>query len=69
MAHLADAGIDAKTHYVPLHASPMGERLGYRENSLPNSLRTYQTLLRLPIHTQMSPNTAFHIAEILSDYL
>ncbi|MEG1205965.1 MAG: dTDP-4-amino-4,6-dideoxygalactose transaminase [Angelakisella sp.] len=69
MAHLADAGIDAKTHYVPLHASPMGERLGYRENSLPNSMRTYQTLLRLPIHTQMSPSAAFHIAEILSDYL
>lgn len=51
---LAAHGIDCKTHYVPLHASPMGEKLGYHKEDLPESLACYQTLLRLPVHTALT---------------
>ena len=46
--------IEVKTHYVPLHLSPMGASLGYNANDLPQSTAAYEQLLRLPIHTGLS---------------
>ena len=50
---LAD-GIDVRTHYVPLHLSDFGKALGYIAADCPNSVFVYETLLRLPIHTEMT---------------
>lgn len=58
-------GIDCRTHYVPLHMSPMGKSLGYREDACPESRAAYETLLRLPIHTGMKSEDAFQAAEQL----
>lgn len=52
---LAD-GVDVRTHFVPLHLSDYGKALGYAAQDLPNSLFAYETLLRLPIHTEMTEN-------------
>lgn len=65
MALLLGAGVDARTHYVPLHLSPMGEKLGYRPQDLPHSLHTGDTLLRLPLHTNMNESHIRYVAEIL----
>ena len=62
---LAQQGVDAKTHYVPLHISPMGTRLGYRPEDLPESLACYNTLLRLPIHTMLTRDQAWQISEMI----
>lgn len=62
---LAGEGVPALTHYVPLHLSPMGARLGYRPEDLPESKKTYETLLRLPIHEEMTPEQAFYVAQRL----
>ena len=62
---LAGQGIEAKTHYVPLHLSPMGRMLGYRPNDLPESLSCFNTLLRLPIHTALTRDQVGQIAEII----
>ena len=62
---LAGHGIDAKTHYVPLHLSPMGAKLGYHPEDLPESLACYDTLLRLPIHTQLARDHVLQISEIM----
>lgn len=62
---LAEHGVDARTHYVPLHLSPMGAKLGYRPEDLPESLACYETLLRLPIHTQLTQDHVLQIAEII----
>jgi dTDP-4-amino-4,6-dideoxygalactose transaminase len=50
---LAD-GIDVRTHFVPLHLSDFGKALGYNALDLPNCLTVYETLVRLPIHTEMT---------------
>lgn len=50
---LAD-GIDVRTHFVPLHLSDFGKALGYLPADLPNSTTACDTLLRLPIHTEMT---------------
>jgi dTDP-4-amino-4,6-dideoxygalactose transaminase len=50
--HLRERGILAVFHYVPLHLSPMGRRLGYREGQLPVTEELSGRLLRLPLfHT------------------
>lgn len=65
---LARKGIDARTHYVPLHASPMGQKLGYYPEELPQSMRTYETLLRLPLHTALTPMEQEEICDILLNW-
>lgn len=48
IAHLDQAGINAVFHYVPLHESPMGRRLGYRGGELPVTESLSRRLVRLP---------------------
>ncbi|MCI8888298.1 MAG: dTDP-4-amino-4,6-dideoxygalactose transaminase [Hungatella sp.] len=63
---LAANGIDARTHYVPLHLSPMGRKLGYKPEDCPESTACFQTLLRLPIHTELAGRQVSQIAEIIT---
>lgn len=51
--HLLDLGIQAYTHYVPLHSSPMGRKLGFRAEDLPRTELAAACLLRLPMHTEL----------------
>lgn len=61
---LAD-GIDARTHFIPLHLSDFGKAMGYDVLDLPNCFSVYETLLRLPIHTEMTRSDC----EIVTDFL
>lgn len=60
---LRKAGVESRTHYVPLHMSPQGKRLGYRSEDLRESAACYSTLLRLPIHGAMGPEQMEYVAE------
>jgi dTDP-4-amino-4,6-dideoxygalactose transaminase len=48
-AHLAESGIVAATHYVPLHSSPAGRKLGRAAGNLPGTEELSSRLLRLPM--------------------
>lgn len=61
---LAD-GIDVRTHFVPLHLSDFGRAMGYSAMDLPNCFSVYETLLRLPIHTEMTSADC----EIVTDFV
>ncbi len=61
---LAD-GIDVRTHFIPLHLSDFGRAMGYSAMDLPNCFSVYATLLRLPIHTEMTRTDC----EIVTDFL
>ena len=63
---LLDSGVEVHTHYVPLHLSQMGKQLGYAKGDLPESEKAYETLLRLPIHTNIAPTEQQYIAEVLT---
>lgn len=54
MAHLRQQGIGAVFHYVPLHTSPMGQKLGYRAGDLPVTEDLAARLLRLPIFHEIT---------------
>ena len=54
ISHLESKGIHAVFHYVPLHTSPMGRRMGYREGMLPVTEDLSDRLLRLPFYYDLT---------------
>jgi dTDP-4-amino-4,6-dideoxygalactose transaminase len=51
---LKEKGIQSTFHYVPLHSSPMGSRLGYRKEDLPITEEYSGRLIRLPLWPELS---------------
>ncbi len=51
--HLKSRSILAVFHYVPLHTSPMGTAMGYRQGMLPVTEQLSERLLRLPMYYEM----------------
>ena len=62
---LNENGIQAVIHYVPLHGSPMGEKMGYVPSDLPITLETAASLIRLPLHLMMTKEDIDYIYSIL----
>lgn len=54
MDRLKDNGIWAVFHYVPLHMSPMGKKLGYKKGDLPKTEELSGRLLRLPMYAGLT---------------
>ena len=54
--HLKERGILSVFHYVSLHASPVGQSLGYRKGMLPVTESICDRLLRLPMYFDLSDN-------------
>jgi dTDP-4-amino-4,6-dideoxygalactose transaminase len=50
-------GFGAVFHYIPLHMSPMGARLGYRPGMLPVTERLSERLIRLPLYPDLDHAT------------
>lgn len=61
---LLDRDIDAVTHYVPLHSSPYGRRVGRGE--CPVSEAISDTLLRLPLYTDLLDDEQDEIIDTLT---
>ncbi len=59
------AGIDVRSHFIPLHTSDFGRAMGYEPADFPNSLKVSETILRLPIHTEMTVEDAAAIGELI----
>jgi dTDP-4-amino-4,6-dideoxygalactose transaminase len=59
--HLKAHGILAVFHYIPLHTSPMGEAMGYREGMLPVTERLSERLLRLPMYYEMQDSEVMSV--------
>ena len=54
IAHLENKGINAIFHYVPLHTSPMGLKMGYKIGDLHNTEDLSARLIRLPCYFEMT---------------
>jgi dTDP-4-amino-4,6-dideoxygalactose transaminase len=53
IVYLKEKRIRALFHYVPLHCSPMGRGLGYREGDFPITEELSGRLLRLPLYPDL----------------
>jgi dTDP-4-amino-4,6-dideoxygalactose transaminase len=66
IAQLADAGILAPFHYVPLHSSPAGTRYGRTHGALALTTSVSERLVRLPLYIGLETEQAFVIDRVTS---
>jgi len=67
--YLAKNQIRSTFHFVPLHTSPMGQKLGYREGQLPITEELSGCLLRLPFFTRITEAQQTRVAKAVSEFL
>lgn len=65
---LKSQGINAMAHYVPLHTAPGGQKFGRYEGSLQNTDWFDQTIVRLPIWPELSPENQVYIVQKVKDF-
>lgn len=68
-AALAEAGVSAVMHYVPLHSAPAGLRFGRTPAPLPVTEDLAARLLRLPLHPQLTAADQETVARVLGGLL
>lgn len=56
MRYLKSKGIETAFHYVPLHSSIMGRKLGYKNYDFQVTNSIASSLLRLPIYPELTDN-------------
>jgi dTDP-4-amino-4,6-dideoxygalactose transaminase len=66
--HLKQDGILAVFHYVPLHTSPVGQSMGYREGMLPVTEDLSERLLRLPMYFDMSKQDVSDVVSSIKQF-
>lgn len=69
MADLKENQIQAVFHYVPLHSSPMGNRLGYKAGDLPLTEDLSARLLRLPFFYDITEEEQMRVVNRIAEYL
>lgn len=66
--HFRELGILAVFHYVPLHSSPMGKALGYRQGDLPVTEDLSERVLRLPLYYEMTQDEQHEVVAGLEGF-
>jgi dTDP-4-amino-4,6-dideoxygalactose transaminase len=66
---LTRRGVQAVFHYVPLHTSPMGRKLGYRTGDLPVTESISARLLRLPLYHDLAIEDQWRVIESVGTIL
>lgn len=65
---LKKKNIQSVFHYVPLHSSPMGQKLGFRDGMLPVTEDLSARLLRLPMYAGLSTEQVAHVAGAVHEF-
>lgn len=60
---LADAGIKAQIHYIPIHTQPYFKALGFKRGDFPISEEYYETTLSLPMFPTLSDDEQSRVVE------
>ncbi len=66
--HLKNKGILAVFHYVPLHTSPVGEGLGYRDGMLPVTESVANRIVRLPFYHELGEKEISEVVGAISEF-
>jgi len=66
---LKEKGISSSFHYLPLHTSPMGKKLGYKQGDLPITERLSDGLLRLPLYAGMRDEEVDYVLAVFKNII
>ncbi len=66
--HLKNNGVLAVFHYVPLHDSPMGRKLGCDQIELPVTQSVSERLLRLPLYCGLSDSDVEFVCDLIDEF-
>ena len=66
---LARHGVQAISHFEPLHSSPMGKRLGLDDQDLPVTESVAPRLLRLPLFYDITPDEQASVVNKIRGFL
>lgn len=66
---LRSYGIEASFHFLPLHTSVMGKKLGYRPGDLPVTEEVSATLIRLPMYPKLKKSEIDYMVAALEKIL
>jgi len=69
MSELKKKGISSVFHYLPLHSSPFGNKLGCKTGDLPVTERVGATLLRLPMFADLSKEQLDYVIESIKSII
>ena len=67
--HLMNHAVLAVFHYVPLHNSPMGRKLGCDKAELPVTQSVSERLLRLPLYCSLDETDVGFVCDLLDEFL
>ena len=69
MEKLKEKGISATFHYIPLHTSPLGKKIGCKKGDLPITEEYAGRLLRLPLFADMKEEDIKYVVDNIKKYL
>ncbi|MFH1612339.1 MAG: dTDP-4-amino-4,6-dideoxygalactose transaminase [bacterium] len=68
MSYLKNNGILSVFHYIPLHLSPVGEKIGYKKGQLPITESISKRLLRLPFYYDLKKEEQKEVVEKIYNF-
>jgi dTDP-4-amino-4,6-dideoxygalactose transaminase len=68
IAHMRRRNILCVFHYLPLHLSPMGKKLGGREGDCPVAEEVSSRIVRLPLYNSMSEKEQERVVECVREF-
>ncbi len=68
IAHLKARAISSVFHYLPLHLSGMGRRLGGKDGDCPVTEHVADRLLRLPLYATLNPDDQERVIEAVTGF-
>ena len=68
LCHLQKNNIEAFFHYIPLHSSEMGKKIGKFESENDFTTKISETLLRLPLHTNLSEEDILTVTSQINNF-
>ena len=69
LSFFREKGIGTTFHYLPLHLSPVGLRIGYSEGDFPVTESVSGRLLRLPMYPSLTEDAVAHVVSTMKDFL
>lgn len=69
LTYLKNNGIGAVFHYIPLHTSAMGAKLGYKKGDLPITEEYASRLIRLPMYADLTNDEIAYIINNVKQFL